>query len=107
MAQRNDEKAATLYAEIDRNSCFTGTVRSEDRSKMNVVFVAKIQRMKAYFWKLVKAQCVGLAGHRSVGGFRASLYNALGLDSVNALVSLMQEFESKCLKFYLLKSAHK
>ena len=42
-----------------------------------------------------KAQCVGLAGHRSVGGFRASLYNALGLDSVNALVSLMQEFESQ------------
>ena len=96
MAQRNDEKAATLYAEIDRNSCFTGTVRSEDRSKMNVVFVAKNPAHESLFLEdCKKAQCVGLAGHRSVGGFRASLYNALGLDSVNALVSLMQEFESQ------------
>ena len=96
MAQRNDEKAATLYAEIDRNSCFTGTVRSEDRSKMNVVFVAKNPAHESLFLEACKkAQCVGLAGHRSVGGFRASLYNALGLDSVNALVSLMQEFESQ------------
>lgn len=93
---RNRKKAETLYAEIDRNTCFTAPVNHEDRSWMNVVFTAKNPDHDADFLELCKqGACVGLAGHRSVGGFRASLYNALGQESVDVLVEIMKEFEQK------------
>ncbi len=93
---RNRKKAETLYTEIDRNACFECPVAIEDRSWMNVVFVPKNPDHEALFLAQAKAaECYGLAGHRSVGGFRASLYNALELTSVNALVEVMQEFERK------------
>ncbi len=92
----NNEKASTLYAEIDRNSMFVGTTAVEDRSKMNVTFVMKNPEHEAEFDKLWKsANLSGLRGHRDVGGYRASLYNALPLESVKALVEVMQEFEKR------------
>lgn len=96
MEERNRKKAELLYAEIDRNACFTGTVRKEDRSWMNVVFVPVKAEWEALFLEECKKNaCVGLAGHRSVGGFRASLYNALDISSVQVLVDTMREFEKK------------
>ncbi len=96
MENRNRRKAHTLYQEIDRNGCFRGTVVAEDRSWMNVVFLANRPEHEPLFLEMCKENhCVGLAGHRSVGGFRASLYNALGQESVDVLVQLMQEFERK------------
>mgnify|MGYP000844697943 CR=1 FL=1 len=96
MEKRNEEKAGLLYAEIDRNSCFTGTVRPEDRPRMNVVFIPVKQEFEKPFLESCRAAgCVGLEGHRSVGGFRASLYNALELSSVEVLVSVMKDFEAK------------
>ncbi len=90
----NNEKAALLYAEIDRNSLFKGTVEVEDRSKMNVCFVMNDSSKEADFLKFVDSHnIIGIKGHRSVGGFRASLYNAMPLSSVAFLVSLMQEYE--------------
>lgn len=89
----NDEKAALLYKEIDDNELFTGTVNKEDRSKMNVCFVMKDAEMEAGFLKYTKSLgIVGIKGHRSVGGFRASLYNALPLSSVQFLVNAMKAF---------------
>lgn len=93
---RNKKKSESLYAEIDRNSCFYGTVQKEDRSWMNVVFRTHKTELESAFLDLCKeAGCVGLSGHRSVGGFRASLYNALEQDSVDVLIAVMQEFEKK------------
>ena len=92
----NNEKAATLYAEIDRNTMFTGTTAIEDRSNMNVTFIMPKAELEPEFDKLTKeANLSGLRGHRDVGGYRASLYNALTLDSVKALVEVMQAFEKK------------
>lgn len=94
MEKRNTEKANLLYAEIDRNPLFQGTCATEDRSKMNVCFVLKDSSLEEEFMALCKKNKLsGLKGHRSVGGFRASLYNALELDSVQALVDTMKEFE--------------
>lgn len=94
MEFRNKEKADLLYAEIDRNSLFVGTVATEDRSRMNVNFVLNDISMEDEFLKLCKERNLsGLKGHRSVGGLRASLYNALELESVQALVGTMKEFE--------------
>lgn len=94
MEIRNKEKADLLYAEIDRNPLFVGTVAHEDRSRMNVNFVLNNKDLEADFLKFCDArQLSGLKGHRSVGGLRASLYNALPLESVQALVSAMQDFE--------------
>ena len=94
MEVRNKEKADLLYAEIDRNSLFVGTVATEDRSRMNVNFVLNDISMEDEFLKLCKERNLsGLKGHRSVGGLRASLYNALELESVQALVGTMKEFE--------------
>jgi phosphoserine aminotransferase len=91
----NVEKAALLYAEIDRNSLFKGTVEVEDRSKMNVCFVMNDSSKEADFLKFATAHnIIGIKGHRSVGGFRASLYNAMPLSSVQYLVSLMQQYEN-------------
>ena len=89
----NDEKAALLYSEIDSNPLFTGTVAKEDRSKMNVCFVMKGAGLEESFLAYVKAQnIIGIKGHRLVGGFRASLYNALPLSSVEVLVQAMKSF---------------
>jgi phosphoserine aminotransferase len=89
----NDAKAAMLYNEIDNNLLFTGTVAKEDRSKMNVCFVMKNTALEEPFLNFAKQNgIVGIKGHRLVGGFRASLYNALPLSSVQVLVKLMQEF---------------
>ena len=90
------KKAEALYAEIDRNSLFVGTAAKEDRSIMNVCFVMAPGRedLQDEFLKFsVERDIVGIKGHRSVGGFRASLYNACTLEDVNALIAVMQEFE--------------
>ncbi len=94
MEIRNKAKADLLYAEIDRNPLFVGTVAAEDRSRMNVNFVLNDKSLEEAFLKLCKERNLsGLKGHRSVGGLRASLYNALELESVQALVTAMQDFE--------------
>lgn len=97
MEKRNSEKASSLYTEIDRNPLFEGLVtEKEDRSWMNVTFALKDKSREQEFLDLATAHgCVALKGHRSVGGFRASLYNALSIESVKALVEVMQEFERK------------
>lgn len=94
MEVRNKAKADLLYAEIDRNPLFVGTVAVEDRSRMNVNFVLNNKDHEEPFLKFCKERNLsGLKGHRSVGGLRASLYNALDIESVQALVSAMQDFE--------------
>jgi len=98
MHKRNSEKANTLYAEIDRNKLFKGTVAKEDRSLMNVCFIMndEYKNLDTEFLEFASSKgMIGIKGHRSVGGFRASLYNALDIESVNALVDVMKEFESK------------
>ena len=95
-AERNKAKADLLYAEIDNNPLFEGTAAVEDRSPMNVTFVLKDDNLTEEFSELWNnSDIVGLKGHRSVGGFRASMYNALELDSVQHLVNLMKEFAAK------------
>jgi phosphoserine aminotransferase len=90
----NEEKAALLYAEIDRNTLFTGNVAVADRSLMNACFTAKTPELGKAFLKFAEENgIVGIKGHRLSGGFRASLYNALPLSSVQYLVLLMQDFE--------------
>ena len=94
--RRNEEKAAKLYAEIDRNSLFRGTVEKEDRSSMNICFVMTEgnEALAAEFMTFAKERgMVGIKGHRLVGGFRASCYNACPMEAVEALVACMQEFE--------------
>jgi phosphoserine aminotransferase len=92
----NNRKAALLYSEIDRNSLFKGTTQKEDRSKMNVTFVMEKPELEPEFDQMWKAANLsGLRGHRDVGGYRASLYNALPLESVEALVEVMKAFEQK------------
>lgn len=94
--QENIIKARTLYEEIDRNPFFKGTAVEEDRSRMNITFVMDTPEQEAAFLALAKERnLIGIKGHRSVGGFRASVYNALTLSSVNALVDAMKEFEEK------------
>lgn len=99
MQKRNREKAALLYNEIDRNKLFKATVTNEeDRSLMNICFVMNddYAELEKEFLDFATARgMVGIKGHRSVGGFRASTYNALPLESVKALVETMQEFEKK------------
>lgn len=90
------KKAETLYAEIDRNSLFTGTAAKEDRSIMNVCFVMApgYENLQDEFMEYAKTcGMVGIKGHRSVGGFRASIYNACTQEDVEALVKCMQDFE--------------
>ena len=93
---RNEAKAAKLYAEIDRNSLFRGTVAEEDRSSMNICFVMSEgnEALASEFMAFAKERgMVGIKGHRLVGGFRASCYNACPMEAVEALVACMQEFE--------------
>ncbi|MEN9919086.1 MAG: 3-phosphoserine/phosphohydroxythreonine transaminase [Bacteroidota bacterium] len=101
MEKKNKEKAALLYAEIDRNPLFKGTCAVEDRSLMNVCFVMTEQYKdkEAEFLKFATEKGLdGLKGHRSVGGFRASIYNAMPKEGVQALVDAMLEFEKKYAK---------
>jgi phosphoserine aminotransferase len=94
--ERNLKKAQLLYDEIDRNSLFRGTVEKEDRSLMNICFVMTEgnEELASAFMEFAKSKgMVGIKGHRLVGGFRASCYNACPKESVEALVACMQEFE--------------
>ncbi|MBF90366.1 MAG: 3-phosphoserine/phosphohydroxythreonine aminotransferase [Flavobacteriales bacterium] len=94
----NKDKADLLYGEIDRNPLFTGTAAVEDRSNMNVTFLLNDSSLEGEFNQMWQAAgCNGLKGHRSVGGYRASMYNALPLESVQVLVDVMQELERKAL----------
>ncbi len=96
--RRNVEKAALLYDEIDRNPLFRGTVEREDRSLMNICFVMTEghEELAPEFLELAKSRgIVGIKGHRLVGGFRASCYNALPRESVEVLVDCMREFAEK------------
>lgn len=98
MQRRNKTKAAILYNEIDRNPLFRGTTAKEDRSLMNICFVMeeKYASLEKDFLKEAEASgMVGLKGHRSVGGFRASTYNALAKNSVQALADLMADFAKR------------
>ena len=98
LQKKNQEKAAVLYDEIDRNKLFRGTAVPEDRPLMNVCFVMndEYKELESSFAEFAAAAgMVGIKGHRSVGGFRASLYNAMPLESVKALVETMKEFEKK------------
>lgn len=96
MAKINEEKAKLLYDVIDRSGFYRGTAQKESRSLMNVTFrLASEELEKRFLSEAQKNGLGGLKGHRSVGGCRASLYNAVGLDSVKALVSFMEEFERK------------
>lgn len=94
--QINNAKAELLYNEIDRNPLFKGTAVNEDRSVMNATFVLADESHAPVFDEMWKAAGIsGLTGHRSVGGYRASMYNALPLESVQVLVDVMREFEQK------------
>jgi phosphoserine aminotransferase len=97
MYRRNKEKAGLLYAEIDRNKLFKGTTAVEDRSLMNICFIMndEYKQLEEDFYKFATGRgMVGIKGHRSVGGFRASTYNALPKEAVEALIDCMQEFEA-------------
>ena len=97
MQRRAKQRAGMLYAEIDRNKLFRGTVTDKgDRSYMNICFVMadEYKDLEADFLKFTTDKgMVGIKGHRSVGGFRASCYNAMPVESVQALIDCMQEFE--------------
>ena len=94
MEKRNKEKANLLYSEIDRNALVVGYTAKEDRSLMNVVFNLTDESTKDRFDALCKeANISGMKGHRSVGGYRASIYNAMPLESVQVLVEVLKEFE--------------
>lgn len=94
--KQNNEKASRLYGALDRNPLFNGTIVKADRSKMNVCFVMKDTSLEAPFLEFAKTNgIIGIKGHRLVGGFRASLYNALPISSVDFLIQLMNEFALK------------
>ena len=96
MEKRNREKAALLYDFLDSSSMFKGTVVAKDRSLMNVPFVTGNEELDAAFIKeATAAGFVNLKGHRSVGGMRASIYNAMPTEGVRALVDFMKAFEAK------------
>lgn len=96
MEKINNTKAELLYNEIDRNPLFRGTAQVEDRSAMNATFLLNDESRAAEFDQMWKAAGIsGIAGHRSVGGYRASMYNALPLESVQVLVDVMRAFEQK------------
>ena len=97
MEAANNEKAAMLYNAIDTSALFKATAEKEDRSKMNVCFVMNDASLEKSFLAFAEQHSIyGIKGHRTVGGFRASLYNALSLTSVEYLIDVMKEFEKKC-----------
>jgi phosphoserine aminotransferase len=96
IAKVNQRKAAKLYAEIDRTGFYRGTARTQDRSLMNVTYRLSSEELEKQFVKeSTAAGFDGLKGHRSVGGMRASIYNAFPEEGIDALVSFMREFERK------------
>ncbi|WP_302980014.1 3-phosphoserine/phosphohydroxythreonine transaminase [Paraprevotella clara] len=98
MAQRAKERADMLYTEIERNKLFRGTAKSEDRSYMNICFVMndEYKELEADFLQFATERgMVGIKGHRSVGGFRASCYNAQTIEGVQALIQSMKDFEAQ------------
>jgi len=96
VAKQNEEKAALLYNEIDRNPLFYGTAEIEDRSLMNVCFLLHNEDLtEGFLAACAEANIIGVKGHRSVGGFRASIYNAMPLEGVQVLVDVMKTYESK------------
>jgi phosphoserine aminotransferase len=96
IAKVNQRKGAKLYAEIDRTGFYRGTARKQDRSLMNVTFRLSSEELEKLFVKeSTAAGFDGLKGHRSVGGMRASIYNAFPEEGIDALVSFMREFERK------------
>ena len=98
MDKRANERAKLLYDEIDRNKLFKGTVNPEDRSVMNLCFVMndEYKDLEAEFMAFATERgMVGVKGHRSVGGFRASCYNAMSIEGVQALIQTMKDFENK------------
>jgi phosphoserine aminotransferase len=101
MEKINIEKATMLYEEIDRNPLFKGTAVPEDRSIMNVCFVMsdEYKEFEQEFLKFATERgMVGIKGHRSIGGFRASIYNAMPKEGVQALIDCMREFEKLILR---------
>ena len=96
MQKRNIAKAKVLYDFLDQSKLFHGTVRKEDRSLMNVPFVTGNKDMDAKFIKeATAAGFVNLKGHRTVGGMRASIYNAMPMEGVEKLVAFMKQFEAE------------
>lgn len=98
MAQRAKERANMLYTEIERNKLFRGTAKAEDRSYMNICFVMndEYKELEADFLQFATERgMVGIKGHRSVGGFRASCYNAQTIEGVQALIQSMKDFEAQ------------
>ena len=96
--EKNEEKAKVLYDFLDESKLFKGTVRKEDRSLMNVPFVTGNEELDAKFVKEAKeAGLENLKGHRTVGGMRASIYNAMPIEGVKALVEFMKKFEAENL----------
>jgi phosphoserine aminotransferase len=94
--KENEKKARLIYSEIDLNPLFKGFAVKEDRSIMNATFTLANEDLKETFDTMVKeAGITGINGHRSVGGYRASMYNALSLESVGVLVDVMSELERK------------
>jgi phosphoserine aminotransferase len=96
MKQRSEEKAKLLYSEIERNTMFEAVVKDKvDQSNMNITFVLKDADLELSFLTLAEQHNIrGIKGHRSTGGFRASIYNAMEIESVQALVNCMREFEN-------------
>ena len=89
----NNQKASLFYETIDANALYTGTVANEDRSKMNAVFIIEDPALEKEFLEKTKEEgMIGIKGHRSVGGFRVSMYNALPIESVQVLTELMKDF---------------
>ena len=96
MKERNEAKAKVLYDFLDQSKLFKGTVRKEDRSLMNVPFVTGNEELDAKFVKeATAAGFVNLKGHRTVGGMRASIYNAMPIEGVQKLVEFMKKFEEE------------
>lgn len=98
MKEHNEKKAKILYDYLDQSKMFSGTVEPKDRSLMNVPFVTGDEELDARFIKESKeAGFENLKGHRTVGGMRASIYNAMPIEGVQALVEFMKKFEEENL----------
>jgi len=96
--RKNTAKSNLMYSEIDRNSLFYGTAAVEDRSVMNATFFLKDESLSKAFDELCSSEGIyGVKGHRTAGGYRASMYNALPMTSVQKLVEVMQYFETKVI----------
>ena len=94
--KNNNLKAKILYDEIDRNKLFEGFAEKEDRSIMNATFNLKEGKLKNVFEKMCNEEKIsGIQGHRLLGGYRASMYNAMNIDSINVLVDIMRNIENK------------